>query len=224
MTDIMERLGVLATSLANPQVAVDAQRELERLRAQVNRLNADRTHELENCPYCRKLGDHAYTPCYLHGGCTEAKVEVLEDGMFKFTCPVCGVDSDKVRQQQKEIERLRSLIVCGFYEDETPTFRQGEPQHELESAVTAEECTGMVAEIERLRGERDTFYMDYRIKCDEETKRLEVELAAAKAFLLEVLDQCRETDKMLWDNQLYKRIRAALGDEPADRGPGHQPE
>ena len=83
-------------------------------------------------------------------------------------------------------------------------------------------------EIERLQAERDTFYMDYRIKCDEETKRLETDLDAAKrvidsmvvaeveplkALLREVLDQCRETDKMQWDGHLYKRIRDALKED-----------
>jgi hypothetical protein len=36
-------------------------------------------------------------------------------------------------------------------------------------------------EILRFREERNTFYMDYRIKCDRDTKRLEEELAAIKA-------------------------------------------
>lgn len=49
--------------------------------------------------------------------------------------------------------------------------------------------------------------------CDE-VSRLRGALVTAKALLREVLDQCRETDKMLWDNQLYKRIRAELGDSP----------
>lgn len=35
-------------------------------------------------------------------------------------------------------------------------------------------------EVVRLRKERDTFYMDYRMKCDAETKALHVELAAAQ--------------------------------------------
>jgi hypothetical protein len=51
----------------------------------------------------------------------------------------------------KEIVELRTQVVSGFYEDEKPTFRQGRPVHELESAVTAEECTNYVNYIERLR-------------------------------------------------------------------------
>ena len=45
---------------------------------------------------------------------------------------------------------------------------------------------------------------------------LEDDLAAAKALLRDVLDQCRETDKMQWDGHLYKRIRAALGEPMTD--------
>lgn len=35
---------------------------------------------------------------------------------------------------------------------ELPVFRQGAPSHEVEGYVTADMCTWMVAEIERLRG------------------------------------------------------------------------
>ena len=36
-------------------------------------------------------------------------------------------------------------------------------------------------EIERLRAERDSFYMDYRMKCDEQTKALHVEVERLRA-------------------------------------------
>ena len=46
---------------------------------------------------------------------------------------------------------LEQQVVSRFDEDRLPTFRQGHPNHELESAVTAEECTWMVKEIDTLR-------------------------------------------------------------------------
>lgn len=51
----------------------------------------------------------------------------------------------------ESLEELAGLVISGFYEDEIPSFRQGAPEHELEDAVTAEEVTGYVAEIERLK-------------------------------------------------------------------------
>jgi hypothetical protein len=49
---------------------------------------------------------------------------------------------------------------------------------QLEAAGTIEYLR---AEVERLRAERDDFYMDYRMKCDRETKALEVVIAGLKA-------------------------------------------
>ena len=45
----------------------------------------------------------------------------------------------------------------------------------------AQVLSRLTAEVESLRAERDTFYMDYRTKADEETKRLTGELAAMRA-------------------------------------------
>ncbi len=44
-----------------------------------------------------------------------------------------------------------------------------------------EEVIKLEEEIERLRADRDSFYMDYRIKCDEETKRQAVEIERLRA-------------------------------------------
>jgi DNA repair exonuclease SbcCD ATPase subunit len=50
-----------------------------------------------------------------------------------------------------EIATLKKMIVSGFYEDEIPTYKQGFPTHELEEAVTAESCTGLVNKIIALK-------------------------------------------------------------------------
>lgn len=72
------------------------------------RLTDDRMRELHACPYCRKHEGGAVSPCVLHGGCAESKVEVLEDGLFRFTCPSCGVESDVVRSLRAENAELRA--------------------------------------------------------------------------------------------------------------------
>jgi hypothetical protein len=50
-----------------------------------------------------------------------------------------------------EILHLRAAVVSVFDHDYPPYFRQGYPVHELEDLTTAEQCNGMVAEIESLR-------------------------------------------------------------------------
>lgn len=48
------------------------------------------------------------------------------------------------------------------------------------SSISGSQCNAMrreaAAELERLIAERDTFYMDYRMKCDETTKAQAVEI------------------------------------------------
>jgi hypothetical protein len=46
-------------------------------------------------------------------------------------------------------------------------------------------CHEAADEIERLRREAESFHMDYRMKCDEETKRLHVDLARLSRELAE---------------------------------------
>ena len=52
-----------------------------------------------------------------------------------------------VEELKREIKNLRSQLISGFYEEEFPQFRQGEPQHELESLVTAKEVNGLIKMI-----------------------------------------------------------------------------
>ena len=58
---------------------------------------------------------------------------------------------DDLQRMQNEINRLRALIVSGFYEDEAPVYSQGLPTHELQSVLTAEEANGLVSRITDLR-------------------------------------------------------------------------
>lgn len=64
-------------------------------------------------------------------------------------------DAGALRSQLEEARRetglLREEVVHGFYEDETPSFRQGiKGEHEITEPVTAEWCTWSVAEISKL--------------------------------------------------------------------------
>lgn len=68
--------------------------------------------------------------------------------------------ADALTKQQERIKELEAQVVSGFYEDEKPSFVQGVPTHELQGAVTAEECTGYVNKIEELEAERDGLLAD----------------------------------------------------------------
>lgn len=53
----------------------------------------------------------------------------------------------EARVTGKLADAFEQDVISGFYEEEIPQFRQGTPQHELESVVTAEEVTAYVQKI-----------------------------------------------------------------------------
>jgi len=52
---------------------------------------------------------------------------------------------------QAELAEAKHKQVSGFYEEQYPHYKQGEPHHELQQLVTAEECNGLVSKIKTLR-------------------------------------------------------------------------
>lgn len=58
--------------------------------------------------------------------------------------------------KEEDYDNLAAKLISGFYEERVPQFRQGEPRHELEELVTAEEVTRYVAMIEKLNRLGDT--------------------------------------------------------------------
>lgn len=61
-----------------------------------------------------------------------------------------GGNNELFEDVSDRIKELEAQIVSGFYEEQRPVYRQGVPQYELESAVTAKECNGLVARIAEL--------------------------------------------------------------------------
>lgn len=61
------------------------------------------------------------------------------------------VQQDLTRIAIEQCDLAKSRQIAGFYEEEVPQFEQGEPHHELQSLVTAEEVTGYVTKIKTLR-------------------------------------------------------------------------
>lgn len=56
-------------------------------------------------------------------------------------------------EAEQKIAEIQAKAVWGFYEEEHPQYRQGQPTHELESEVTADECNGLVAKIASLESQ-----------------------------------------------------------------------
>lgn len=57
---------------------------------------------------------------------------------------------DVLTEQAARIAELERQVVSRFDEDRVPTFRQGHPTHELESAMTADDCNAMAMSIDAL--------------------------------------------------------------------------
>lgn len=82
------------------------------------------------------------------------------------------------------------------------------------------------ARIEELERERDAFYMDYRIKCDEEAKGsalVIIERDKLRAELLNALAACKAKDEALntivtvfYPKGIWKQAREALAIQPDD--------
>ena len=91
-------------------------------------------------------------------------------------------------------------------------------QADTQREEAAYEIKDLRAEIERLRAERDTFYMDYRMKCDAETKALTIERDA----LRELLCECRIA--LMWPGgpaqAFLDRIDAATASRTTGTEPG----
>lgn len=56
----------------------------------------------------------------------------------------------RAQQAVEELDKARGEVVSVFSHDYPPSFRQGAPEHELEEAVTAEYCRGLVSKIMEL--------------------------------------------------------------------------
>lgn len=74
-----------------------------------------------------------------------------ERGHHSFTKGILETYQKLSKQAIEENTALKSKLIAGFYEEEVPQFQQGEATHELQDLVTAEEVTGYVTHIKKLR-------------------------------------------------------------------------
>ena len=67
------------------------------------------------------------------------------------------VDREELRELREQVKKLEALVVMRCDLDVPPQFSQGLQPHEVLEPVTAEHCQWFVAEIEKLRKERNAF-------------------------------------------------------------------
>ena len=79
---------------------------------------------------------------------------------------------------REHVEKLEALVVMRCDLDVPPQFSQGLQPHEVLEPVTAEHCQWFVAEIEKLRKERET-----RLDLAEQNKQLKAELKSIDGAL-----------------------------------------
>ena len=84
----------------------------------------------------------------------------------------------RIRELNEQVERLKALVVMRCDLDVPPQFSQGLQSHEVLEPVTAEHCQWFVAEIEKLRKERET-----RLDLAEQNKQLKAELKSIDGAL-----------------------------------------
>ena len=77
----------------------------------------------------------------------------LNANMMQIVCS-SNVEVSTLREQVKKLE---ALVVMRCDLDVPPQFSQGLQSHEVLEPVTAEHCQWFVAEIEKLRKERDEY-------------------------------------------------------------------
>ena len=81
------------------------------------------------------------------------EVDNAPHSLGQHAAPHIKVIKTALQSQAERIKELEALVVSQFDTEHPPTFRQGFPVHELEEAVTADQCTNLVNSIVTLRAE-----------------------------------------------------------------------
>ena len=111
----------------------------------------------------------------------------------------CAAELAALRGQ---VEKLKALVVMRCDLDVPPQFSQGLQSHEVLEPVTAEHCQWFVAEIEKLRKERDTEIARNRplqslIKSTEKTKSFLLKKSEENKEAVKQLDSERQANAVL---------------------------
>ena len=123
--------------------------------------------------------------------------------------------ADELDRLNADVATLRSE-VRGLHETSNTLHKD----RDRLNAQALELC----AEISGLRREREDFHMDYRMKCDEQTKRLHVDNERLRGLLREARDCVAAVHSHECDicGEVISRIdaaRAGAADQPTDAAP-----
>ena len=110
---------------------------------------------------------------------------------------------------REQVEKLEALVVMRCDLDVPPQFSQGLQPHEVLEPVTAEHCQWFVAEIEKLRKERET-----RLDLAEQNKQLKAELKSIDGALNDPrANLTLTTSEIIWElKEQNEKMRKTLNE------------
>ena len=110
---------------------------------------------------------------------------------------------------REQVEKLEALVVMRCDLDVPPQFSQGLQPHEVLEPVTAEHCQWFVAEIEKLRKERET-----RLDLAEQNKQLKAELKSIDGALNDPrANLTLTTSEIIWElKEQNEKMRETLNE------------
>ena len=118
----------------------------------------------------------------------------------------CASEITTLREQ---VEKLEALVVMRCDLDVPPQFSQGLQPHEVLEPVTAEHCQWFVAEIEKLRKERET-----HLYLAEQNKQLKAELKSIDGALNDPrANLTLTTSEIIWElKEQNEKMRETLNE------------
>ena len=116
---------------------------------------------------------------------------------------------DEITTLREQVKELKALVVMRCDLDVPPQFSQGLRPHEVLEPVTAEHCQWFVAEIEKLRKERET-----RLELAEQNKQLKAELKSIDGALNDPrANLTLTTSEIIWElKEQNEKMRETLNE------------
>ena len=130
--------------------------------------------ELLPCPFCGA----GTTRVVMNGQRTDRDLEIEMSDVEQWEPDEQRAMDTEITTLRGQVEKLKALVVMRCDLDVPPQFSQGLQPHEVLKPVTAEHCQWFVAEIEKLRKERET-----RPDLAEQNKQLKAELKSIDGAL-----------------------------------------
>ena len=117
--------------------------------------------------------------------------------------------ASEITELREQVKKLEALVVMRCDLDVPPQFSQGLQSHEVLEPVTAEHCQWFVAEIEKLRKERET-----HLYLAEQNKQLKAELKSIDGALNDPrANLTLTTSEIIWElKEQNEKMRKTLNE------------